>query len=551
MRGAGLRRWAAGLVCVAVLGAAASEASAGTYHAFLCRVPYGPSAGKPAPTDNTTYTTVGPNSNSAQACASGLTMTAAMDGAVAHAYNDGAAVSYDTPAGLTIAGFRLWRHTSVGTSQPNGAPTTDIRYSGGGRIDVCTSGDGSCIGRGILTTPLAPENIVDAPGLAGVTFVRWTANCGGTPGGTCPAIGQGRLSAVFNVLAADMLLNDPTPPAVSGLGGPLLAAGTLTGAQSVTFTASDAGSGVHKGSLVVDGTAVSERVLDANGGACADLGVAPDARPSFVNTQPCPSTLSGLLTLDTDALAPGAHSLTILVADASGNQTVAHTGSITVVGSVPIGAPNGAGASRAAKLTARHSSTRKRTRRLTFKTRPTITGKLVDEAGKPITAAGVDILVRQRRTGAPNERIATATTGADGSFKAPLPSGPSRTISVQYTAFKGDPKPAGTVRLIALVRAQVSASVSPRSPRARQRLRISGRLKLLPRRGVIVSIQARDGRKWRTVDTVETRKDGRYSWPYRFSARSAGRTFAFRARVKSPNYPFDAGNSKAVRVRVR
>jgi 5-hydroxyisourate hydrolase-like protein (transthyretin family) len=348
-----------------------------------------------------------------------------------------------------------------------------------------------------------------------------------------------------------MLLNDATAPVVTGVTGPLLAGAALTGAQSVTFRAADAGGGVYKGSLVVDGLVVSEQILATGSSTCADLGVAPDGLPSFAGTHPCPASIDGLLTLNTDLLPAGTHALQVRVTDPAGNQTVAATATITTTGPLAPGTNNGVGASRFAKLTARHSSTRKRTRRLGFRTRPTITGRLVDENGKPIVGAAVDVVVRERRVGAPSARIATATTDPDGNFRVQLPSGASRTITVQYTAFAGDPKPAATVRLTALVRARLTASVSPRSPRARKRLRISGRLRYLPRRGVVVSIQARDGRKWRTVDTVETRKDGRYSWPYRFSARSGGHTFAFRARVKSPNYPFEPGTSKVVVVRVR
>jgi hypothetical protein len=44
---------------------------------------------------------------------------------------------------------------------------------------------------------------------------------------------------------------------------------------------------------------------------------------------------------------------------------------------------------------------------------------------------------------------------------------------------------------------------------------------------------------------------GKFRWRYRFSRVAAGRTFAFRARVDSPLYPFAVGNSKAMFVRVR
>ena len=82
-------------------------------------------------------------------------------------------------------------------------------------------------------------------------------------------------------------------------------------------------------------------------------------------------------------------------------------------------------------------------------------------------------------------------------------------------------------------------------------MRLSGRLRYLPRRGVIVTIQARNHGVWQTADTVETRKDGRYSWPHRFRADQAGRRFLFRVKVKSPNYPFEPGTSPTVAVWVR
>lgn len=540
------------LACACLLGFAAAQANAATYHAFLCRVPYGPNAGKPAPADGTTYSTTGGFVHASQNCATGGAMTAFLEGTVPHAVGANGQSTFTTPAGLTIAAFTVWRHELAAAAVPFAAPVTNLFYTGAPSIEGACFEGGGCQVRGDASAPLAAVNKASVASLNGVTQVVWTAQCGGDPavGNQCQPNNMPS-SAEYDVYAADMLLNDPAPPAVIGVGGPLTAGGTLTGTQSVSLNAADAGSGVRGGSLVVDGAVVSAQVLDANGGACADLGVAPDGRPSYVNTQPCPAAVSGLLALDTDALAPGSHSLTVRVSDAAGNETVATTTTITVRGAVPANTPNGAGASRTAQLTARHAATRKRARHLGFKTAPTITGRLVDEAGKAISGAAVVVLLRERRTGAPNVPVATMATADDGTFRLRLPSGPSRTITVQYIAFSGDPAPAATVKLTTRVRARLTVSVAPRSPRARRRLRVSGRLRYLPRRGVVVSIQARDGRKWRTVDTVETGKSGRYSWPYRFSPRSAGHTFAFRARVKSPNYPFEPGTSKPVTVRVR
>src|SRR4051794_29617736 len=66
------------IVCTAASGLAAAHASAATYHAYLCRLPYGPNAGKPAPTDNTTYGYTGAYVWAAQSCGGGGAMSAGM-----------------------------------------------------------------------------------------------------------------------------------------------------------------------------------------------------------------------------------------------------------------------------------------------------------------------------------------------------------------------------------------------------------------------------------------------------------------------------------------
>ncbi|MEA2130748.1 MAG: hypothetical protein QOJ85_3639 [Solirubrobacteraceae bacterium] len=546
----------AALLCVAVLGLAAAHASAAAYHAYVCRVPYGPSAGKPAPAEATIYTQNSATTSASESCATGGAMTAEIDGRTAHQQGQGASITYSAPDGLTIAGFRIWRHEAVGPTSADGSgvPFTKATYGSAGTLveSDCSRGVG-CVERGTPSSPLDAANEVAASNLSGVTELRWNAFCGGVAGATCPANGAVH-SAVYDVFAADVLLNDAAPPAASNVGGPLLAGGTLAGAQSVTFAATDHGSGVYKGALVVDGVVVTETVLDSVGGACAEFGAAPDGLPAYLNTRPCRAAVDGLLTLNTDLLPPGSHDLAVRISDAAGNQTVVRTATITVVGARPAGTPNGTGASRFAKLTARFGARGSQVRRLGFRTRPTITGRLVDEHGTPIAAATVDIVVRERRAGAPTTRIATATTGADGSFRLQLPSGPSRTVTVQYAAFSGEPKPSAAVRLSARVRAGVSARFTPRSPRLGQRVRLSGRLRDLPRASVLVRIQAFNPRlhRWQTVDTVKTGADGRYRWTYRFLAGSSpGQTFRFRVKVDSPIYPFAPGTSPRITVHVR
>lgn len=238
--------------------------------------------------------------------------------------------------------------------------------------------------------------------------------------------------------------------------------------------------------------------------------------------------------------------------DASGTDTagVVRPG-LTYVPPPVVPRANGQNASRLASLTVAYATKRARVLRVGFKASPLVTGRLVNERGTGIGGATIVVLARRRQSRAVTGPIGTVTTAADGSLRYAMPSGPSRTLTFAYTAFAGDPRPADSDSLRTLVRASVTARITPRSPRPRQLARVSGRLRYLPRAGVQVIIQFRRGRVWRTVGNVKTRAGGRYTWRYRFLRQTRGRTFTLRARVDSPIYPFVPSNSKAFRVRVR
>ncbi len=51
--------WLVALLLLGVCLAPASPAAADSYHDFLCRIPYGPHAGRAAPADDVTYATNG------------------------------------------------------------------------------------------------------------------------------------------------------------------------------------------------------------------------------------------------------------------------------------------------------------------------------------------------------------------------------------------------------------------------------------------------------------------------------------------------------------
>lgn len=368
---------------------------------------------------------------------------------------------------------------------------------------------------------------------AGARQIAWRLTCNGP--GACQFPDEYPLFVNKNQLS----LNETVEPATLVVtGGALVSGGAQAGRQAVRFDGSDPDSGLEGVTVTLGSTVVGSASF----------------RCEYADWSVCPRALADQsVVADTTLVPDGNHELRIALRDAAANTLTRSLGTITVANGPPGGAPivNGDGASRQAKITARFTTTRSSTRHIRFTSRPRVVGRLVDERGRPIGGATISIRQRLRETRATSAQIATVVTAADGTFAHVLASGPSRTITFAYTAFSTDAKPSATASLRALVRAQVKARVTPRSTRPGQRVTLAGRLLLAPRAGVEVKIQARDRRRWRTIDEVKTKRDGAFRWTYRFGRGASGRTYAFRARADSPIYPFAAGNSKPVLVSVR
>jgi hypothetical protein len=489
-----------------------------------------------------------------------------MDGGSTHPYTAAASATFTAPAGLTIAGFTLWRYEADGASQPYGTPASNLLYAPGPPSvqGLCTDG----CSRGTPADPLAAANLVSVPELSGVSQIQWSASCGGGPGGTCPASGSGTLSSQYDVYAADVDLVDGTPPMVSGVGGPLVAGGTLTGTQTVSFSASDGQSGVYSGSLVVDGHTEVARVLDANGGACQSLGTVSGQR-SFEYAQPCKSTVSAILALDTSKLTPGQHSLELVVDDAAGNQTVAYDGTITIGGSSTSagtsidpgspaalrGAANGTNASDQAKLTARWASTRKTTRTSRYGQADRVTGRLMSATGQAISGAAIDVEQTPAYHGAPATPITGAHTGTAGQWTLTLPrDAPSSALHFAYRSHQNDTIPVATVALRLDVHAGIALRITPRVASVGRRIAFSGVLHgtPIPEAGKQLVLEARSGGgEWIQFNTIRSSADGRYHASYRFKFPGPV-TYQFRVLSRfEADFPFLDGTSNLVAVHER
>lgn len=537
--------------------AAAPGAQAATYHAFLCRVPYGPAAGQIIPDeDNLTYELSGTFTFADSGCFDGVDgITAAIGGpAPSHKVGDFGKVTFTAPAATSISNFVLWRHEKVAAS---GSTTTPYPYTyaaykpGPPALEgsvACAAAFG-CTGRGNRSVPLDPSNRVAAGPLSGVSQIEWVAGCTGTAGQTCAAATDPSI-AQYDVMAADIVLDDSTVPTPAPASGPLVAGGELTGVKQVAVRASDTGSGIARVQATLDGTLVADKVADARGGLCQDVGVTGDGRPSYRVAQPCPLVVDTSLDVDTQAVASGTHALVVSVVDAAGNRGTAFSGNVTTRRIVPPGSPNGVNATARASLTARFAKSAKKVLKVGFRRTTPIRGRLLNDARKPITGAELQILAREARAGARSKAIGSAITDAGGRFTARLPAGPSRAVTVRYVATTGATKAAATAKLRLSVPARLTVT-APRSVRGGGRLVVRGKLATLPRARVRVDLQALDRGRWRTIDDSRTRARGRFTLGSPISRGSRGRRFSFRVRVDSDIYPFARSYSRPFRVRVR
>lgn len=147
-----------------------------------------------------------------------------MDGAVTHPVGTAALNTFTALAGLTIAGFTVWRYEADTAVQAFGAPASNLLYvPGPPSVEGLCAQSLGCSSRGTPSNPFDPLNAVSVGKLGGVTQIQWSASCGGALGYECPASGSGTLSSQYDVYAADIDLVDNAPPTVSGVGGPLVA----------------------------------------------------------------------------------------------------------------------------------------------------------------------------------------------------------------------------------------------------------------------------------------------------------------------------------------
>ena len=201
---------------------------------------------------------------------------------------DAAWLDYAAPADVTVLGGALYRQGSVG-----GGWAWSI-----GDAERCSPAEG-CTQRGLADRRFAAVNRVATSGPFRIALVCEEATCQ-------PEAGQ-----VVRLFGARITLrDDATPRLTAPASGSLVTDPALTGSETITLSAADAGAGLYRVRASVDGTPLATRTL------CAD-----DGPHTFTTRRPCPTAL-GAHTLAFDTTAwPKAGRLRIHLEDAGRNTT--------------------------------------------------------------------------------------------------------------------------------------------------------------------------------------------------------------------------------------
>lgn len=182
----------------------------------------------------------------------------------------------------------------------------------------------------------------------------------------------------------------------------------------------------------------------------------------------------------------------------------------------------------------------------------TVTGRLVDAAGHGLAGRPITASATVRTAGARRTPAGGATTDARGRFSLRFPAGLSRTVRLQYAGGAGALRTARalSLRVPATTTLRASSAEVVGAARVTFRGTVASHGQRIPRDGLTILLQGREGNGWRTFKAARTDRRGRWHAAYRFTGRPGH--YPIRAYVRrSSSFPFDAGRSPVIAVDVR
>lgn len=576
------RRLIAGAAAaIAALLLFAPRSTAGVYHVFSCRIPYGTLEGQAAPVETGEGEVgwthiVAADAQYGDLCASHGALVASLQAGTSHTDADVATWQFGAGPDQTIRQAVLWLAGDADggsgylfwlASPAN--PAIKAAMSGEDFVSGCVYTLG-CHGEGDIAEPLAEVNKVQIPeGNLGGSHLYINASCSSS---SCPSDNgdeQGHAVIVY-LYAADIALEEQASPTAGNLNGELAGSEPLSGTASLFFQASDVGSGVFKEIVSVDGEVVSSQIVDETG-LCKEVPVPAGDGPAFLSAQPCPPTANGRVSLDTTALTNGTHHLLVEVTNAAGNATTVLSKTIEVAnetgsnagsarqnapsaatGQSGSGQPNGTPSSANPTLRATWSKARaaklQGSSQLTgaFDHPETITGRLTGPTGSAIADATIELTAHESYGGAPTLALGSATTDSQGDFSFHLAKqSPSERIELSYSpTLGGTPVVSQTMALRVL--AGIKLDVSPGSVSAGGTISLQGRIlgAPIPPGGKQVVLEARSqGSRWLQFLVLRSGRNGRFKGTHRFRLPGPVRYFFRAVCPEEADFPFATGVS--------
>jgi hypothetical protein len=479
-----------------------------------------------------------------------------------------ATFAFRAPPGTSIAGFRLDRRLTFNDPAPAGTHRYYAIYALGAKV-FAGAGDYDDATRNALNAQRSwygyPDNPADTkrglvtqasfPALAGyrgdaatlalkVGCFRRGTPCGMGPGGIVD----------HSLFGAQITLSDPTPPSefvVEASG--LFAGGERNGADPVRIGRATDNTGIRRAQVVDVTDPAAPRVVAAEDYFTQASGTRTDqgASCAYRLTHPCPNLVGETLT--PTSLQAGVRRVAVRIADAGGNTLQSPTQTVVVRTPSDRGAPNGANTTDAGTITA--SFTRGRSRlTANFGVKSTVTGRLVNASGAPISGAEVRVLTRDADRDGYVDRGAIRTD-ASGAFAYRASAYANRLLQFAWRARANDPGFAANAYVTMRVRAGATLRANKRTVSLRRKVTLRGTLYGRRLSGVDVVLEGRGSgeRAYRTFDRTRTRKGGRFSASVRFlRPASRGKSFSIRARVlPTGRFPYLRGVSRTARVRIR
>jgi hypothetical protein len=372
------------------------------------------------------------------------------------------------------------------------------------------------------------------------------------------------------VFGAKVSIQDSIAPTLTVAETGLFNGAAQTGVRQVLVTQAADVSGIKKLAIFGDGAQTPSGVVDFE----QDINRCEWSKPA-----PCLNVDEVEIPLDTRQVSDGEHTFVVKAFDAAGNEKVSTTRTVLIKNGsdIPVGpndstgphapsgpganessaagleSPNGVGATDRAKLSVVFDQNKKSAVSAKFGRIIRVRGELTNDRGTPISDAQVGYSALATRPGSRRQDLGSLRTDRNGEFMLTVATKlGSRQLRFAYSPRLGGPVAVTTdARLDVL--APLSLKVGPKRVRNKHRVTFSGKLAAgpIPRKGKLVNLQVLVDGRWHTFATVRSSKSGKFRYGYRFKRTYGHVTYRFRALSRyEAAYPFVAGHSKTVRVRV-